>query len=311
MKMLNRAVLATLAASTLAFTAACGGASGGSASGQPVIGMTISSLANPFFNVLKDAAQEAADKAGVKLVVNDAQGDANTQLSQVQNFVSQGVKAIIINAVDSDQATPAAKAAENANIPVIAVDRAINNAKIASFIASDNVQGGQLAADTLAKLVGSGDVLHLQGILGTSASRDRGQGFTNNIKNASAVKVAATQTAEFDKAKGLSVTTDLLQAQAGTKGIFAENDDMALGAVQALGDRAGKDIQVVGFDGNTDALTAIESGKLAATIAQQPKELGRMAIEQAVKTTKNEAPEAKIAVPVKVVTKDNVAEFKK
>ncbi|MCK2236261.1 MULTISPECIES: substrate-binding domain-containing protein [unclassified Crossiella] len=313
MKMLNRAVFATLAASTLAFTAACGGGAGtgNSGSGETVIGVTLSTLSNTFFTTLRDAAQKAADGAKVKLVVQDAQNDAATQLSQVQNFVSQGVKAIIINPVDSDQATPAAKLAENAKIPVIAVDRTINNATVAASIASDNVQGGQLAADTLAKLVGTGDVLHLQGVLGTSASRDRGQGFTTNIKNAAGIKVAATQTAEFEKAKGMSVTTDLLQAQAGAKGVFAENDDMALGAVQALGDRAGKDVKVVGFDGTADAITAIEAGKLSASVAQQPAELGKLAIEQAVKAAKGEKTEAKISVPVKVITKDNLAEFKK
>ena len=308
MKLTRRSAFAAVAVATLALTAACGGASGGSG-GEITVALSVSTLNNPFFVQLRDGAQDAAKALGVKLVVQDAQNDPATQVNQVQTFTTQGVKAIIINAVESDQATPAAKAAENAKIPVIAVDRAVNNAKIASQIASDNVAGGKLAAEALAKAIGgAGDVVVLQGTPGTSAARDRGQGFTDGIKASPGVKVAAQQAADFDRSKGLEVTTSLLPTQAALKGLFAQNDEMALGAIKAL---AGRDVKVVGFDATEDGLAAIQAGTMVATIAQQPRELGKLAVEQAVKAAKGEPVTAKVDVPVKVVTKENLAEFKK
>ncbi|SDN25175.1 substrate-binding domain-containing protein [Allokutzneria albata] len=311
MKLTRRSAFAAVAVATLALTAACGGASGGSGGtgGEITVALSVSTLNNPFFVQLRDGAQDAAKALGVKLVVQDAQNDPATQVNQVQTFTTQGVKAIIVNAVESDQATPAAKAAENAKIPVIAVDRAVNNAKIASQIASDNVAGGKLAAEALAKAIGgSGDVVVLQGTPGTSAARDRGQGFTDGIKASPGVKVAAQQAADFDRSKGLEVTTSLLPTQSALKGLFAQNDEMALGAIKAL---SGRDVKVVGFDATEDGLAAIQAGTMAATIAQQPRELGRLAVEQAVKAAKGEQVTAKVDVPVKVVTKENLAEFTK
>ncbi|GAA3997621.1 hypothetical protein GCM10022247_17110 [Allokutzneria multivorans] len=309
MKLTRRSAFAAVAVATLALTAACGGGAGNSSGGEITVALSVSTLNNPFFVQLRDGAQEAAKALGVKLVVQDAQNDPATQVNQVQTFTTQGVKAIIINAVESDQATPAAKAAENAKIPVVAVDRAVNNAKIASQIASDNVAGGKLAAEALAKAIGgAGDVVVLQGTPGTSAARDRGQGFADGIKASAGIKVAAQQAADFDRSKGLEVTTSLLPTQAALKGLFAQNDEMALGAIKALG---GRDVKVVGFDATKDGLDAIEAGTMAATIAQQPRELGKLAVEQAVKAAKGEQVTAKVDVPVKVVTKENLAEFKK
>lgn len=179
---------------------------------------------------------------------------------------------------------------------------------VASKIVSDNVAGGRLAAIELGRST-SGAVVHLQGIPGTSASRDRGQGFDKGV-NSGTIQVVASQPAGFDRTQGLDVMTNLLQSNPTLTGVFAENDEMALGAIRALGDRAGKDVRVVGFDGTPDALLAIEAGAMAATIAQQPKVLGRIAVEQAVKAARGEQVQQVIDVEVKVVTKQNVAEFK-
>jgi ABC-type sugar transport system substrate-binding protein len=299
-----------LAASALVLTSACGsGATGSGGSGDVTIGLAVSTLNNPYFVELKQGAEEAAAELGVKLTVVDAQNDATNQVNQVQTFATQGLKAIIINPVDSKQATPAAKAAENANIPLIAVDRSVDDGKVTSEVTSDNVQGGSLAAIELGRAT-SGEVVHLQGIPGASASRDRGRGFEQGL-NSGGIKVVASQPADFDRAKGLDVMTNLMQANSAIKGVFADNDEMALGAIKALGDRAGKDVQVVGFDGTPDGLKAVEEGTMVATIAQQPKVLGRKAVEQAVKAAKGEAVQQVVDVEVKVVTKTNLAEFKK
>jgi len=300
----TRRIALTLGAAALVATG-CGGtgASGGS---EITIGLAVSTLNNPFFVELQQGAQEMADQLGAKLTVVDAQNDATNQVNQVQTLVTQGVKAIILNPVDSKQSAPAAKAAETANIPLISVDRSVEG-KVAAEVASNNVQGGSLAAIELGRAT-SGEVGHLKGIQGASASRDRGQGFEQGL-NSGNIKVTATAVADFDRAKGLNETTNLLQGHPELKGIFAENDEMALGAIKALGARAGKDVVVVGFDGTPDGLKAIQEGTLTASVAQQPKLLGSKAVEQAVHAAKGEAVQQVVDVEVKVVTKQNVAEF--
>jgi ABC-type sugar transport system substrate-binding protein len=302
----TRRIALTLGAAALLATGCSGtGASGGS---DITIGLAVSTLNNPFFVELQQGAQEMADKLGAKLTVVDAQNDATNQVNQVQTLVTQGVKAIILNPVDSKQSAPAAKAAETANIPLISVDRSVEG-KVAAEVASNNVSGGSLAAIELGRAT-SGEVAHLKGISGASASRDRGQGFEQGL-NSGNIKVVATAVADFDRAKALNETTNLLQGHPGIKGIFAENDEMALGAIKALGARAGKDVMVVGFDGTPDGLKAIQDGTLVATVAQQPKLLGGKAVEQAVKAAKGEPVQQVVDVEVKVITKQNVAEFLK
>ncbi|MEU9830439.1 D-ribose ABC transporter substrate-binding protein [Streptosporangium sp. NPDC048047] len=311
----------SLAAAGAALTlglAACGsgGSSGssdggsGTSGGDIKIGMSVSTLNNPYFVQLRKGAEDEAKKEGVALTVTDAQNDASQQVNQIQNFAGQSMKAIIINPVDSDAAGPAVKAAERSKIPVVAADRVVNGGTVAQTVASDNVEGGKLAAQELAKEMGEkGKVVVLQGVPGTSAARDRGQGFTEGIKAFPNIQVIAQQPADFDRTKGLDVMTNLLQSNPGITGVFAQNDEMALGAVKALGAKAGKEVKVVGFDGTPDGLKAVQDGTLSASVAQQPALLGQQAVQGAVKAAKGEKVEATVAVPVKIVNKDNVAEF--
>lgn len=287
---------------SLALTAtACNSSSSGSSDLK--VGLSVSTLNNPFFVQLKAGAQAEAKAAGVDLTVTDAQNDASQQANQIQNFISQNVKSIIINPVDSDAASPSVKAANKADIPVVAADRGVSRGEVATTVASDNVAGGKLAAKTLAEqLGGKGSILVLQGTAGTSASRERGQGFTEGLKAYPGIKVVAKQPADFDRTKGLDVTTNLLQAHSGITGIFAENDEMALGAIKALGSKAGKSVKVIGFDGTPDGLKAVKAGTLAATVAQQPKELGKLAVRNAVALAKGKKVDLTVKVPVKVVT---------
>ncbi|WP_433514568.1 substrate-binding domain-containing protein [Nonomuraea sp. CA-143628] len=297
---------------------ACGsaGPSGSNTSASPgganiKIGMTLSTLNNPYFVQLRDGAQAEAQKTGATLTVTDAQNDASQQVNQVQNFASQAMKAIILNPVDSNAAAPAAKAAERANIPVIAADRGVKGAEVTQTVASDNVTGGKLAAQELAELLGhKGQVVVLQGLPGTSAHDDRGKGFTEGIKAFPNIQVVAQQPADFDRTKGLDVMTNLLQSHPGINGVFAENDEMALGAIKALGAKAGKEVKVVGFDGTPDGLKAVKAGTMNASVAQQPALLGQQAMAAAVKAAKGEKIDKTVAVPVKVATTENVDEFK-
>jgi len=292
-----------------ALVAGCGRGGGGGEEGQRTIGLSISTLNNPFFVTLRDGAQRAAKEAGVELIVSDAQNDAAQQQDDIQAFITQQVDAILVNPVDSEAVVPAIQAANDAGIPVIALDRGAAGGEIETLIASDNVEGGRMAARELIRLVGSGPVAQLEGIPGTSAARDRGKGFEEVIEGQDAVRLVASQPANFDRAQGLNVTQNILQAHPEIKGIFAQNDEMALGAVQALGERAGTEVKIVGFDAIEDALKAIRDGRMNATIAQQPAKMGSLGVRNAIKVIEGESVPKNIPVEVRLVTKENVSEF--
>ncbi|MEU0641823.1 MULTISPECIES: ABC transporter permease/substrate-binding protein [Streptomyces] len=282
----------------------------GSSSSNPKVGLSLSTLNNPFFVQIKEGAQAEAKRLGADLTVTDAQNDASQQANQLQNFTSEGVDSIIVNPVDSDAAGPSVRSANKSDIPVVGVDRGVNKAETAALVASDNVEGGKLGAKALAeKLGGKGKIVILQGLAGTSASRERGAGFAEGLKAYPGIDVVAKQPADFDRTKGLDVMTNLLQAHPDVQGVFAENDEMALGAVKALGSKAGKSVQVIGFDGTPDGLKAVKEGTMYASVAQQPKELGRIAVENALRAADDKEVEKTVKVPVKVVTAKNVDEF--
>ncbi|MEW2269873.1 ABC transporter permease/substrate-binding protein [Streptomyces griseofuscus] len=283
---------------------------GSSASANPKVGLSLSTLNNPFFVGVRSGAQAEAKKLGVDLTVTDAQNDASQQANQLQNFTSSSLDAIIVNPVDSDAASNSVKAADKAKIPVIAVDRGVNKAAVDALVASDNIAGGEQAARTIAeKLGGKGKIVILQGQAGTSAARERAQGFANGLKAYPGIKVVAQQPADFDRTKGLDVMSNLLQAHPDVQGVITANDEMALGAIKALGSKAGTSVPVVGFDGTPDGLNAVKAGTLYASVAQQPTQLGRIAVDNALKASQGKKVEQTVKVPVKVVTKDNVAGF--
>ena len=281
-----------------------------STSTKPKLGLSLSTLNNPFFVQIRSGAQAEAKKLGLDLTVTDAQNDASQQANQLQNFTSSNYGAIIVNPVDSDAASNSVKAADKAKIPVIAVDRAVNKAAVDTLVASDNIVGGELAAKTIGeKLGGTGKIVILQGQAGTSAARERAEGFAKGLKAYPGIKVLAQQPADFDRTKGLDVMSNLLQAHPDVQGVIAANDEMALGAIKALGSKAGKSVSVVGFDGTPDGLTAVKQGTLYASVAQQPSQLGRIAVDNALRAAQGKKVETTVKVPVKVVTKENVAGF--
>ena len=305
------------AATFVVFAAACsqqgpGEASAPSASsssaaggGNKTIGLAISTQNNPFFVELKDGAQKAAAAAGLQLVVVDAQDDPARQISGVEDLIQKKVGVILLNPTDSSALAGAVQSANNAHIPVVTLDRAVDGANVASHIASDNLAGGAMAAKFLSQqLQGKGNVLELQGVPGTSAARDRGKGFDDEAQK-DGLKIIAQQPANFDRAQGLSVTENLLQAHPDANAIFAQNDEMALGALRALDSGKHGSVVVVAFDGTPDGIKAVKDGKMAATVAQQPGEIGRLGMDTAQKLLSNQSVDKSVAVPLKLVTKDS------
>lgn len=268
---------------------------------KDTIALAVSTLDNPFFVTLKEGAEKEASKLGYNLVVLDSQNDPSKELSNVEDITVRGAKVLLINPTDSTAVANAVRVANKKNIPVITLDRGAAQGNVVSHIASDNVAGGKMAGDFIAEKLGdNAKVIQLEGIAGTSAARERGEGFKQAVQ-AHKFEILASQPADFDRTKGLNVMENLLTAQPNVQAVFAQNDEMALGAIRAV-QAANKSVLIVGFDGTDDGVKAVKSGKLGATIAQQPDLIGALGVQTADKIIKGEKVEAKIPVPLKVVT---------
>ena len=197
------------------------------------IGLSISTQNNPFFVTLVEGAEKAARDLGLTMSVVDAGDDVTKQVSDIEDLVSKGISVLIVNPVDSDAVTGAVEAAKAKGVRVISVDRAVNGVEIDCQIASDNVLGAELATQYIVDTLGEGaKVAELEGVPGASAAIDRSAGF-HNIADAK-LEVVAKQTANFDRTQGMSVMENMLQANGNIQGVFAANDEMALGAVEAI-----------------------------------------------------------------------------
>ena len=269
---------------------------------QDTIAMVVSTLNNPFFVTMKEGAEAKAKTLGYKLIVLDSQNDPSKELANIEDLTVRGVKAILINPTDSDAVSNAIRMANRANIPVITLDRGASRGNVVSHIASDNVAGGEMAGKYISDTIGANaKVIQLEGIAGTSAARERGQGFMQAVAS-NKMNLLASQPADFDRTKGLNVMENMLAANPDVQAVFAQNDEMALGALRAV-QASGKDVLIVGFDGTKAGIAAVNRGILGATIAQQPALIGALGVETADKVLKGQSVEKSISVPLKVITK--------
>ena len=273
--------------------------SGESQGNKATVGLSVSTLNNPFFVSLSEGARQKAKELNVNLSVVNASDDTAKQTSDIEDLISKNVQVIIVNPVDSDAVAPAVLDAINANIPVISVDRGVNGVEVTSSISSDNVAGARLAGEYLIELIGENSkVAELIGIPGATATIDRGKGFHQSADGK--LNIVASQTANFNRAEGLTVMENILQANPDIKGIFAHNDEMALGALEAV-ESLGKDIVIIGFDATDDAIYAVQNGTMKATVAQQPELMGATAIETALKIINGETVEKTIPVEINLI----------
>lgn len=293
MKFLNMAMKASVLSLSLTLVS--------SAFAQDTLAMVVSTLNNPFFVTMKEGAEAKAQELGYRLIVLDSQNDPSKELANVEDLVVRGVKAILINPTDSDAVANAIRLANNSNIPVMTLDRGANNGKTVSHIASDNMAGGKLAAEFIFQRLGAdAKVIQLEGIAGTSAARERGEGFRLGAIEHK-LTILASQPADFDRTKGLNVLENLLISNRDANAVFAQNDEMALGAVRAA-QAAGKSLLIVGFDGTEEGIAMVKRKRLAATIAQQPELIGALGVESTDKLLKGQTVEAFIPVPLKVIS---------
>lgn len=270
----------------------------GGSGGNGSIGFSVSTLNNPFFVTLSEGAEAKAEEEGADLIVVDVGDDAAKQTSDIEDLISRNISVLIVNPVDSDAVAPAVQDAVAAGIKVISVDRVVNGVDVDCAIASDNVEGARMATEYMVSLIGEGaKTAEIQGTSGASATIDRGEGF--HLVADEQLDVVSSQTANFSRSEGMTVMENILQAQPDLKGVFAHNDEMALGAVEAIGNR---DIVVVGFDATDDALAAIQQGRMAATVAQKPDLMGATAVETAISLVNGETVEKEIPVEVELIT---------
>lgn len=269
-----------------------------------VVGVSISTLNNPFFVSLEEGINNLAEENGTKIKSLDAQNDTAKQTNDVDDLIQQGVDILLINPVDSSAITPAVESANAKGIPVITIDRSSESGKILALVASDNVEGGEMAAEYIKQISGENvETVQLEGVPGASASRERGKGFMNIAEES--LNVIDSQTANFDRAEGLTVMENMLQANPSIKAVFAQNDEMALGAIEAI-KAAGLSgsIQVVGFDGTEDGINSVKAGVLSATVAQQPEEMGRLALQAAFDHFAGITIDEYIPSPLELIIKD-------
>ncbi|RDY27209.1 ribose ABC transporter substrate-binding protein RbsB [Romboutsia weinsteinii] len=267
------------------------------------IGFIVSTLNNPFFVDLKKGVEDRAKELGYDVVVLDSQNDPAKEVSNMEDLTVKNVSMVLLNPVDSDSAVASVMIANNSDLPVVTVDRAANGGNVVSHIASDNAVGGAMAAEFLMeRLGGVGNIVELEGTAGSSAARDRGKGFDDKIAESN-INIIAKQSADFDRTQGLTVMENILQSKSDINAVFAQNDEMALGAQKALEDQGMKDVLVVGFDATDDAVDAVKRGTMAATVAQQPILIGQTAVDAIDKILKGEVIDAFIPVELKLITK--------
>ena len=281
---------------------------------KPRMALVLKTLNSPFFIEMQTGAKAAADRLGIDLVVQAAERevDVEKQMQIVENLIQTGIKALLITPSGSREIIPVLAKANAAGVPIIVVDTRLDEAaaaaasvKTVSFIGSDNFEGGRAAGAELALITGGkANVAILEGIPGHDTGDSRLRGFKEATKDLPGIKVLASQTANWERDQGFTVFQNMLQAHPQLDALFACNDMMALGALEAIA-AAGKTgkIRVIGFDAVDDARKAIEAGTMAASVAQFPGEMGRMAVESAARVLKGEAVEASQQVRIELIKK--------
>ncbi len=301
---------------SLGFVAGCRKASDAdrSSGSRPlVIGVSVMNMANEYIVNLNDAMAAEAKKSGVQLIVNDAQRSPEKQVQQVETFVAEKVDAIILNPCEVEASSPAVDKALAAGIPIVNVNSETQS-KPTAFVGSHDEESARLAMEYIAgRLQGKGEIVIMHGYMGQAAQIKRDRGARDVLAKYPGLHLLAEQTAEWDRAKAVTLMENWLQSQ-GEKisAVFAQNDEMAMGAVLAIEQAQKKGrIIVVGVDAIADALQAVQNGRLDATVFQDAAGQGGIAVQLAARLAKKQAVPQETYIPFQLVTKDNVDQFLK
>ncbi len=277
-----------------------------------VIGLSMNTQTNPFFVDVKDGVQKAADEHGIELHITDAQDDPAIQMKDIENLITKQPDAIIIDTCDSDAIVASVEACNDAGIPVFTMDRESNGGDVVAHIGYDAVKSGKIAGQYLVDtLQGKGNIVEIQGIMGTNVAKNRSEGFNTVMKENPGMKIVATQVANFDRAQAMSVMENILQANSKIDGLYCANDEMLLGALEAI-EAAGRleEITMIGCDAIDETMEVIKNEKVEATIAEPPFFLGKAILNTAYDYLQGKDVEKSVILDNELVTKENVNEIK-
>ncbi len=279
------------------------------------IGVSIARVDDNFMTYVRTGLEAAAKQQDVQIQFEDAQGDVVRQLNQVEGFLNQKVDAVIVLPVDTAATANMTRAAVAAKTPLVYVNRHPDQRTLPKgvvTVASNDIEAGQLQMRYLAeKLGGKGQVAIIMGDLAQNATHDRTEGVKQVLKDFPGIKIVEQQSAEWQRSKGMDLTSNWLLAGTQFDAIVANNDEMAIGAAMAL-QQAGKakgEIAIVGIDGLPDGLAAIKRGMLTASVFQDPKAQATQAVQAAIKMIKGEPIESEVWVPFELIKPEQVAVF--
>jgi len=277
----------------------------GAGEGEKIdVGFSISTLNNPFFVSMKSGADAKAQELGIKYTMTDAADDPAKQTKDIEDLVNRGIKVLIVNPADSAAVAPTIREVMGKGVKVIAVDRYVEGVTVDTYIGTDNVEAAKFASGYFAQVVGpNAKVIVLEGIPGSSSNIDRMGGYKQAL-DAAGIQVIATQTANYNRAEGLTVTENLLKAHPEATAILPMNDEMALGAIEAVraaGKVPGRDILVAGFDAGDDAQAAVKKGEMIYTVEQKTVLMGETAVQAAVDYINGKPVPANIPIQVEIV----------
>ena len=303
--MLKRALILALAAGLIA---GCGGGkSAGGGPKRPVIGVSLLTQTHAFYKDLEDGLREEAKARNLDLVVVACEMDPAKQASQIEDFVAQHVAALLVAPCDSSAIGQNLQAAEQAKIPVFTADIAARSGRIVSHVASDNVQGGRLAAQAMATFLGDSGKVVIIDQPSVASVQDRVRGFDEELARHPNITVVARPGADGQRAKAMAAMEDMLQAHRDIRGVFGINDDSALGALSVIEAAGRTDIVVVGYDATAEAQAAIKRGSpLKAEVIQHPRTIGKTAIDMIARYLAGERVPPTVPVDVGLVTADTL-----
>ncbi|OXS78741.1 sugar ABC transporter substrate-binding protein [Domibacillus enclensis] len=271
--------------------------------------MILKTLSHPYWKSVEAGAKQAAEDLGVSVEVNGPPSEADVidQVNMIDNAISQSADALVVAPSQPSTVANVFDLAKSSDIPVLLVDTDADWEDKVTFIGTDNFSAGKEAGEYLASLLKEGDKVALvEGAKGNLATDERIDGAKEALE-AAGIEIAAQLPADSDKFEAAAVIDAILQNHSDLAGVFAANDDMAIGALSAT-DQAGVQIPIVGINGGEEATELIINGKLAASVAQSPFDMGYMGVENAVKAINGDEIEKRIPTPIKVVTEENAEE---
>ena len=283
------------------------------AADQPVIGFSQVTLQSPFYVSLMNAAEDKAEEMGAKFIYLDAQNDITKQNNDVTDLITRGIDVLLLNPVNPQGVAPAMRKAAQDDIPVVTVDRPANGDEEV-FVGRKNYNMGKLAGQEAVRLLGGkgeaeGKVIEIQGAAGGQVMMDRRDGFHSVVEKEEGVEIVKGPYCEYVRSQAISAFQDLIQTHPDVDLVYAHNDDMALGALKVLMQNNKEDVHIVGVDGLMEAIGSIEEGNMDATVLNDPKYLGELAVEVALGVLNGKEYPDFVDAGTNLVTEENAAEY--